>query len=695
MTRKTVPEFGTMTFNKDMMRERLPHQSYRKWKNAIRNNRDLDRETADVIAHAMKEWAIEHGATHYCHWFQPLNGRSAKKHDAFLDRTDRHEAIYRFSGKELIKGESDGSSFPSGGMRSTFEARGYTYWDATSNSFIIDRILYIPTIFVSFNGDKLDKKGPLIASMNLLSTMGSRIVNLFAKDEYTYRMKSKVGLEQEFFLIDRELYNQRSDLKSCGRTLIGAAAPKGQEMEDHYFGSIPQRVMNFYEEVNDKLWDLGIYIKTEHNEVAPCQFEIVALFENANISVDYNHLVMNTLVETAPKYGLVCLLHEKPFAGVSGSGKHNNYSLSTNYGLNVFDPGTDPENNPIFLLFTAAMVAAVDDYAPLLRLFSSGPSNDCRLGGQEAPPAIISIFLGRDVEDLFMNLAHEDYEKAPVESGSFKINSLGYTPRDTSDRNRTSPFAFTGNKFEFRMLGSSVSPADANTVMNTILAGALDGIYEELLPFKDDDEALMKKAKEVAASLFKAHERILYNKDNYSQEWVEEARRRGLPEIPTYYDAVQYLRNEGCTKIFKDYGIYNDNELEAIYEIELERVVNIHSLETRALITMLTKDVEPAVVAEIQDLLPITRELEIPSVRKKLESLTILLEELMERHHKLQLDYQQALPLPIEEKVRIFQDEIRPSFDDIRKIADALEAMVSRKNWTIPTYEDIFTALDN
>ncbi|MDD7363087.1 MAG: glutamine synthetase III [Peptoniphilus sp.] len=686
-------KFGEMAFNKQMMRQRLPHAIYYRWKNAIRNEAPLDRETADAIAHAMKEWAIEKGATHYCHWFQPLNGLTAKKHDAFLDRTEKYDAIYRFSGKELIRGESDGSSFPTGGMRSTFEARGYTYWDATANSFIIDRILYIPTIFVSFNGDKLDKKGPLLESMKLLSDSGSRVVNLFEKDEYTYRMKPKVGLEQEFFLVDKTQYDARSDLKSVGRTLIGAGAPKGQELGDHYLGGIPARVMDFYEDVNQTLWELGIFAKTEHNEVAPGQFEIVALYENANIAVDYNQLIMSILKETARRHDMVCLLHEKPFAGVNGSGKHSNFSLTTNYGKNVFDPGDDPKENITFLLFLAATIEAVDDYAPLLRIASGGPSNDDRLGGLEAPPVIISMFLGEDLEEILKDIAYEEYHAKVKKPREIKINSLGYTPTDSSDRNRTSPFAFTGNKFEFRMVGSSMTGADANTVINTALGHSLRKIADRLEPLGDDEEALRQEAYRIVSEIVVEHERILYSKDNYSREWLEEAKKRGLPYYPTFFESLEALKDKELMRIFDEYGVLSENEVEAIYEIGMESVSVYHFLEARTLMTMLSKDVEPAVVAELNDILNVTERLENPALVDRLETLNVLMTELLMRHKRLKAAYAKGKTLSGYERARYFQEEITTQFPHIRKICDELESRVSRKHWTIPTYEDIFTRL--
>lgn len=692
MKENTLHDFGIMTFNKSRMKKRLPYPVYLKWKNAIRNEEDLDKDTADTIAHAMKEWAIENGATHYSHWFQPLNGLTAMKHESFIDRTQELDPIIRFSGKELIKGEPDASSFPNGGMRSTFEARGYTYWDCTANSFIIDNVMYIPTIFVSFTGEKLDKRSPLLSSMNLVSEQGRRITNLFETEDHTYRLKSKVGLEQEFFLIDRELYNKRSDLKNCGRTLIGARPPKGQELEDHYFGAIPQRVMDFYKDVNENLWNLGIYAKTEHNEVAPGQFEVAVLFENTNVSIDNNQLCMTILKRVALKHGLVCLLHEKPYANVNGSGKHNNYSLATNYGFNCFDPGDNPEENIIFQLFVVAMMEVTNKYANLLRVASSSPGNDYRLGGQEAPPAIISMFLGQDLEELFKSLVYDNYEPS-LKLAKIKVNNLAYVPRDNSDRNRTSPFAFTGNKFEFRMLGSSRSAADVNIVLNTAMGTVLKSIAEELEPYSESPE-LKEKAMEIVKRKYIENERILFGGDNYSKEWIAEAEKRGLANHVTYFDALKASYDKELVSIFPENEVLSINELKAMYEVGMEEVVNTHTLEARALMAMVTKDVVPAAMAEIESINKLLQCIENSALRNKLNKLNVLLEELLELDEKLKERYDRAYEFnTVEEEAEFLQRDVAPMFMDIRRVSDNIEVLVSRENWKIPTYEDIFNSL--
>lgn len=689
MKENTLHDFAIMAFNKAKMKERLPYPIYVKWKNAIRNEEDLDRETADAIAHAMKMWAIENGATHYSHWFQPLNGLTAKKHESFMDRTDDMEPMVRFSGKELIKGEPDASSFPNGGMRSTFEARGYTYWDCTANSFIIDKVLYIPTIFVSYTGEKLDKRAPLLDAMNLVSLYGSKVANLFAKEEHTYRLRSKVGLEQEFFLIDKKLYEKRSDLMACGRTLVGARPPKGQELEDHYFGSIPKRVMDFYADVNEQLWHLGIFAKTEHNEVAPGQFEVAVLFENTNISIDDNQLCMDILKTTALKHGMVCLLHEKPFAKVNGSGKHNNYSLATNYGLNCFDPGDDPQNNILFLLFLAAMIASTDKYAKLLRVASSGPSNDYRLGGLEAPPAIISMFLGQDLEEILKSVVEEDYE-ANLDLKDIKINRLAYVPRDSSDRNRTSPFAFTGNKFEFRMLGSSRSASDVNIVLNTAMGDTLKYIAETLEPY-DGTPELREKAYDVVRELVKKHDRILYSYDNYSEVWLKEAEKRGLPNYPTYFEALESVKDRELVDVFIRHNILSEKELLAIYEIGMEEVVNVHSLEARALLTLIPKDILPSAMAELKDLAAAYEVTNSEGVKKRIERLSALMEELLELEKGLKEALNEAKAIGDTHLcAKSLQFETVPYFDKIRAVSNAMEEMISRENWKMPTYEDMF-----
>ncbi len=691
MKNRTIEEFGKMTFNKARMKERLPYPVYLKWKEVVRTNRILDKETADSIAHAMKEWALENGATHYTHWFFPLNGLTAKKHEAFLDRTSDFETMNRFSGKELIKGEPDASSFPSGGMRSTFEARGYTYWDCTANSFIIDHILYIPSMFLSYTGEVLDKRAPLMSSLNEVSKEGSRVVNMIEKSEYTYRMRPKVGLEQEFFLVDKKVYEKRSDLKNCGKTLFGARPPKGQELEDHYFGAIPERVMDFYEEVNNTLWTLGIYAKTEHNEAAPCQFELAILFENSNISIDDNQLCMSVLQKTALKHGLVCLLHEKPFKGINGSGKHNNYSLATNYGLNVFDPGENPRENLVFLIFTSALIETVYKYQTLFRISSSSVSNDLRLGGNEAPPAIVSIFLGKDLEDLFKSIAYEDYEPRKFD-GVIKVASLGEVEKDRSDRNRTSSVAFTGNKFEFRMLGSSKSAADINIVINTAMASSLKRIAGRLE--KVDESNLKSEVYEIVKEIIINCGAILYDGDNYSNEWVEEAKKRGLKNHKTLFDALVAIKDEKSYELFYEMNIFTENELRAIYEVNFEDIVKHHSLDLRIAKDMIIKDIVPAALKEIRSLGESLKYVENKRIRDLMERLNSCADELLaDREKAIEICDISEEKGSYFEKAKYLHENTVALLEDMRSYADDIEKIVSRENYKIPTYEDIFSSL--
>ena len=691
MKKNVLEEFGSMTFNKAKMKEKLPYPVYLKWKEALRTNRDLDRESADTIAHAMKEWAIEKGATHYSHWFQPLNGLTAKKQEAFLDRSKENEPMNRFSGKELIKSESDASSFPSGGIRSTFEARGYTYWDLSANSFILDNVLYIPTIFLSFTGEKIDKRAPLLNSINALSKEGSRIVNLFEKSVHTYRVRPKIGLEQEFFLVDKSLYEKRSDLLNCGRTLVGARPPKGQELDDHYLGVIPRRVMNFYEDVNKELWALGIYAKTEHNEVAPCQFEIAVLFENANISIDDNQLVMSILKSTALKHNLVCLLHEKPFNGVNGSGKHNNYSISTNYGLNCFEPGKNPSKNFIFLLFTAAIIEITDKYQTLLRLSSSSVSNDYRLGGHEAPPAIVSLFLGRDLEDVFKSIAYEDFSLRDYED-NVKINSLGYVKKDKSDRNRTSTVAFTGNKFEFRMLGSSKSASDINIVINTAMSKALKDMADRLENI--DEEKLEEEALEIVKEKYLNHKRVIYDGDNYSNNWIEEAKKRGLKNYPRFLDALLGAKNENAQELFIEEEIFTEKEINAVYDVFMEEIIKHHRLEIRILNAMITKDIIPSAMREIKEISSVLSFVENNELSKILNILNININKLLKLKNDLKNIYEDSLKLTdIKDQAVLLQNQAVSIMEEIRNISNEIEENVSRENYNIPTYEDIFNSL--
>lgn len=688
-----IEEFGIKSFNKKKMKENLPYPIYLKWKEALRNEKDLDRETADAIAHAMKDWALKNGATHFAHWFLPLSGHTAKKHEAFITRTSDGEPINRFSGKELVKGEPDASSFPSGGMRSTFEARGYTYWDLTANSFIIGNVLYIPTIFMSYKGEKLDKRGPLIDSIKILSDEGVKIVNIFRKDEYAYRMRVKVGLEQEFFLVDKEIYKRRSDLKNIGRTIVGAPSPKGQELSDHYFGQIPARVEKFYKDVDEKLYGLGIYSEAEHNEVAPNQFEMAILFENVNVAIDDNQLLMNILKETALENNLVCLFHEKPFANVNGSGKHNNYSIVTNYGLNVFDPGDDPYNNNIFLLFVSALIEATDKYQDLLRVSASSTSNDFRLGADEAPPAIISLFLGSDLEELFKDIKEERHYKKEDDNIFTGYNLLS-VPKDSSDRNRTAAVAFTGNKFEFRMLGSSKTGSDLNITLNCAIADSLANMYEKLKPYIGDEKKLREKTLQIVRDTMRSHDRIICDGDNYSDEWKEEAKKRGLSNHKTYFDALVSLKDFDYTDIFLKRKIYTEKEINASYEVNLEKVVIYHTLEAKIMIDMIDKDILPEGISELKDISHVLSFKNNELISKKYDKIDSMISKLIKCQEDLNILIEHSKKIEdIYKKAEYVENNIAAKLLETRKVADNMEKLISRKNITLPSYEDIFNSL--
>lgn len=690
MDGRIMKGFGSKTFDKKRMKKKLPYPIYLKWKDATRKEDVLDKETADIIAHAMKEWAIENGAKYYCHWFQPLNGLTAKKLEGFLDRNDENEPMIRFSGKELIKSEPDASSFPSGGMRSTFEARGYTYWDCTANAFIVDEILYIPSIFVSFNGASLDKKGPLLRSMDYISHHGTRVMNRFSREK-TYRLRIKVGLEQEFFLIDREVFEKRQDLMSCGRTLFGARPSKAQELSDHYFGAIPDRVKGFYDDVNIELEKLGIYPKTEHNEVAPCQFEIAMLFENANIAVDYNLMTMDVLKRVAKKHGLVCLLGEKPFEYVNGSGKHNNWSLATNYGENCFGIGKTEKERLRFALFCCAVIKAVDQHPTLLRFAASCPENDYRLGADEAPPAIVSIFLGDQVEKLIYDVAGLEHETnaAPHD---FKISNLGYIPHDESDRNRTSPFAFTGNKFEFRMLGSSMNASDVNICLNTAVGEVLEEIADRIEDVPD--EKLPEEVQKICREILEAHSRILFSGDGYSKEWEEEAERRGLPNVKTYRDSVDVLLEEKTKKLFSSHGIYTEQELAALYEIALEEIVNKQMIEIHTFIRMMDQLIVPTFVEELKELGHCLDLIENPVLEKRTEWINREIANLIQDNESLKEMRLDLLNIhSLAEKADCLKKLIEV-MQRMRGEVDRLEVVIAKKNWPMPSYEDIFASIE-
>ena len=691
MKESRIHDFGISTFDKKRMKKSLPYPTYIKWKNAVRKEEALDIQTADSIAHAMKEWAIENGATHYAHWFQPLNGMTAKKQDAFLDRGKDQESIIRFSGSELIKGEPDASSFPSGGMRSTFEARGYTYWDYTANSFIIDKVMYIPSIFVSFRGETLDKKYPLLKSMDFISEQGTRVVNFFS-EEHIYRLRTKVGLEQEFFLIDKEVYEKRQDLRNTGRTLIGAKPPKTQEESQHYFGLIPERVSNFYSDVDEELWKLGIFAKTEHNEVAPCQFELAILYENTNVAIDDNQICMEVLKKTALKHGLVCLLHEKPFKGMNGSGKHNNWSVTTNYGQNLFDPGDNPENNILFLLFVTAVMEAVDDYAGLLRFASASPRNDYRLGGDEAPPSILSIFMGLDLERLLLSFVDENIDPT-IESNDFKIHNLKEVPHDLTDRNRTSPFAYTGNKFEFRMLGSSQSAADINIVLNTAVGSVLQRYADTLEEEKEENRR--EKAFSLVRETIKKHQRILYGGDNYSKEWEEEAERRGLPNYKTFLDSIIACMKDAKFEIFEENNILKRREMEALFTIGIDNIIDTHLLELRTIEWLMNKDIIPAARDELIDMAKVLDYVENPAIENRIQHLNDLIKQLMDGTNSVNeyFEKQKEIEDKLERAVFI-QENMLPFLDKIRKSADEIERLCSSRNYDLPSYEEIFLSLE-
>lgn len=687
---KPFEEFGSLVFTETEMAERLPSPIYKAWKKTIASETQLDRATADAIAHAMKRWAMEHGATHFTHWFQPLTGGTAEKHDAFVEPGTDGEPISRFSGKMLIKGEPDASSFPSGGLRATFEARGYTYWDVTSPVFIKEGVLCIPTVFVSYNGEALDRKEPLLKSLEVLSEYATKVVNKLG-DKKVKSCDISVGLEQEYFLIDREYFNKRVDLKLTGRTLFGAPATKGQELDDHYFGAIPTRVKEFMKELNEELWKLGIYAKTEHNEVAPAQFEIAPVFSGGNIAVDQNLLIMDVLQRTAEKHGFACLLHEKPFDGINGSGKHNNYSIVTDDGQNLFDPGKKPAENIRFLTFVCAFIEAIDTYPVLLRLSASSAGNDFRLGANEAPPAIISIYLGSYIEDILYGLHSGKKKTGAKESDSTfePVKNISYIPHDNTDRNRTSPVAFTGNKFEFRMLGSSMNASFANTVLNTITAESLKRISEELDDCKTVDE-VREKALDICKKIIKKHKRILFSGDGYSDEWVKEAERRGLPNVKSFIEASQALKDPKVVKLFTSLGVYTETELKANEKILEEQYVNIKEIEYKTLIAMVKRDVLPAMCKEY-DFYAKAMGTGAPSYMKKraaklsslidaLDASIVKLEEANESIAKEKDSYKKGY------RTRY---EVVPAMEEVRASVDAYEEIASKCFYKLPTYEDM------
>lgn len=687
--------FGSMVFNDAVMREKLPKDVYKKLKQTIKNGKPLDPSIANIVANAMKEWALEKGATHYTHWFQPMNGITAEKHNSFLSITSDGNVTMEFSGKELICGESDASSFPSGGLRATFEARGYTAWDPTSYAFIKDNTLCIPTAFCSYGGEALDKKTPLLRSMEALNKQVLRVLKLFGVTDVK-RVYSTVGAEQEYFLIDKQLHDKRKDLMIAGRTLIGANPPKGQELDDHYYGAIKPRIAAFMKDLNEELWRLGIYSKTEHNEVAPAQHELAPIYTTVNIAADHNQLTMETLKKVAARHGLVCLLHEKPFAGVNGSGKHNNWSMCTDNGMNLFEPGNSPHENAQFLIFLCAVIKAVDDYQDLLRISVASAGNDHRLGSNEAPPAIISIFLGDELTeilyDIEQGIAYNGNGKAKTEL-KIGVDVLPAFPKDTTDRNRTSPFAFTGNKFEFRMLGSSQSISDPNCVLNTIVAEVLKQFADELENATDFTAAINKIIKRT----IKEHKRIIFNGNNYSEEWVNEAKRRGLLELRTTVDALPYLINPKNIKLFTEHKVLSEAELFSRYEVLMENYCKIIHIEGLTLVDMIKKDIIPAINTYLKDLCDLVASKKAVSAKINCDAETDIINKLSNLTNSI---YQKVTEL--EEKLieakncgnvtqcgRYYHDNILSLMQDIRALTDEAEVNTASKYWPIPTYSDL------
>ena len=694
-TKINVPDiFASMVFNDDVMRERLPKDVYKSLRKTIDNGKDLDITVANAVANAMKDWAIEKGATHYTHWFQPMTGITAEKHDSFISPTADGRIIMEFSGKELIKGEPDASSFPSGGLRATFEARGYTAWDPTSYAFIKDHSLYIPTAFCSYGGEVLDKKTPLLRSMEALSAQAVRILRLFG-DSTTKRVITTVGPEQEYFLIDKKLYDERPDLIYTGRTLFGARAPKGQELEDHYFGAIKPRIAAFMQELDEELWKLGVLAKTKHNEVAPAQHELAPIFSTTNVATDHNQLTMETMKNVALRHGLVCLLHEKPFAGVNGSGKHNNWSISTDTGKNLLEPGKLPQENAQFLLFLAAVIKGVDEYQDLLRVSVASAGNDHRLGANEAPPAIISIFLGDELTAILHAI-----ETGTVYGGTLRVNMeigvnvLPSFTKDTTDRNRTSPFAFTGNKFEFRSLGSQLNIACPNIMLNTIIADELEQFADELEGKEDFNGALNALIKRV----IKEHKRIIFNGDGYADAWKAEAAKRGLTNLPTTVDALPHYTDEKNVKLFTKHKIYTEVEMQYRQDIILETYAKTINIEALTASDMVKRDILPAVssyVAElasgvatkkaISDDIPCEAELDII---KRLSGLQDCAYKKLAALDNAIIGVKEVGEDPIE-VATYYKDSVITAMTELRAVVDEMETLVSSDYWPYPSYGDL------
>ena len=690
----TVTEiFGSMVFNDHVMKERLPKETYKAMQKTIRDGRRLDINVATVVANAMKDWAIEKGATHFTHWFQPMTGVTAEKHDSFISPAGDGRVIMEFSGKELVRGKPDASSFPSGGLRATFEARGYTAWDPTSYAFIKDKTLCIPTAFCSYGGEALDKKTPLLRSMEAISRQAVRVLRLFGNEDVT-SVKTTVGSEQEYFLIEKELFDRRPDLVYTGRTLFGAKPPKGQELDDHYFGSIKPKVAEYMADLDEELWKLGIYSKTEHNEVAPAQHELAPIFSTTNIATDHNQLTMEVMQKVAKRHGLACLIHEKPFAGVNGSGKHNNWSISTNTGVNLLEPGDTPHENAQFLLFLVAVIKAVDDYQELLRVSVATAGNDHRLGANEAPPAVVSMFVGEELEGILEAIEKDEpYDTKEKDVMKVGVHVLPRFAKDTTDRNRTSPFAFTGNKFEFRMPGSALSISGPNVVLNTAVAEELRQFADELEEAADFNSALHELIKKT----IREHKRIIFNGNGYDDEWLEEAARRGLANLKTTPDALPAFISEKSVSLFQTHKVFTKEEIEARYEILLENYCKVLSIEANTMLDMARREILPAASEYSSSLASaaVTKKTMNPAAAVGYEEKTSLrisdlTSDMLTKAEELEDELMKAKSCgDTTEEAVYFKDHVLPAMNALRIDGDALETVTSREYWPYPTYGEM------
>ena len=701
---QSIPElYGSLVFNDKIMREKLPKDMYKALKKTIENGTHLELDVANSVAVAMKEWALEHGATHYTHWFQPMTNFTAEKHDSFISPTVDGQVIMDFSGKELVKGEPDASSFPSGGLRATFEARGYTAWDPTSPAFIKDRTLYIPTAFCSYSGEALDKKTPLLRSMDTLNKEAVKILRLLGNTEVKH-INTTVGPEQEYFLVDKDLYNKRKDLIFCGRTLIGAPAPKGQEMEDHYFGTLKPRVSAYMHDLDEELWKLGIPAKTKHNEVAPAQHELAPVFDTTNVAVDHNQLTMEIMKKVAAKHNMVCLLHEKPFEGINGSGKHNNWSMSTDTGVNLLDPGKTPAENTQFLVFLVAVIKAVDDYADLLRISVASAGNDHRLGANEAPPAVVSIFLGDELTEVLKAIENDEFfvghSAVQMDIGA-KV--LPHFVKDNTDRNRTSPFAFTGNKFEFRMLGSSSSVANPNIILNTAVAESLRQFYEKLkdVPADEMESAVHELLKQTIID----HKRVIFNGNGYTDEWLEEAKKRGLYNLVSTPDALPHFIDEKNERLLTSHHIFTDAELHSRYEIKTENYVKTLHIEANTLVEIIQKDLLPSITTYMEKLAQTAslKKSVVPGISVSAEAsllsrLTELAETMTKDLETLKADTAMAeyeVDKDLLKSAKLYQSVVLTDMEKVRVSADAAEALIPDSILPYPTYGKLLFSISD